>query len=124
MSTQTESKQREVSELLTLGSYQDMTDAEIESVINYKTRLGTLNAQTLSAAEANIMAMESIIGNSQNSAPLRATSVQPTPPSAIIVTAGDINPGTAGTASTPTLNATTAGTITSPRIVTPTTIIY
>lgn len=59
---------RSVGQLLELGTYQGMTDTEIESLIDFKIRIALTNAENLAVMNAQMDAANEMIRLAQDSA--------------------------------------------------------
>lgn len=65
MTTTSESSQRNVDTLLKLGTYQGMSDAEIQSIIDYKTGLAYQDGATSAVKTAADDAMAKLLENNE-----------------------------------------------------------
>lgn len=57
----TENEPRSINELLSLGTYQGMTDTEIDSIIDYKVQLETTNAINLADISNRTQALNELV---------------------------------------------------------------
>jgi hypothetical protein len=70
---QTEEKERTISELLALDTYQEMTDEEIDRLIDFKVRTEVTRRITEGQKQLNASTMEQIIAdNAQSCATTRS----------------------------------------------------
>ena len=68
MCTTTDEKTRTIDELLALDTYQGMTDAEIDVILDYKIKQAVTEREVLARIELQIQTAEQVIADNRRSA--------------------------------------------------------